>query len=80
MPEEGDLILEMSPRGGGASTISAPGVLYTNDGSKNPPAVLGSLSVLPQAVSYYDGFFVSPTQVLARATTSGGKGVTTDFK
>ena len=53
MPEEGDLILEMSPRGGGASTISAPGVLYTNDGSKNPPAVLGSLSVLPQAVSYY---------------------------
>jgi hypothetical protein len=71
LPEEGDLILEMSPRGGGASTISAPGVLYTNDGSKNPPAVLGSLSVLPQVVSYYDGFFVSPTQVLARATTSG---------
>ena len=35
---------------------------------------------MPQAVSYYDGFFVSPTQVLARATTSGGKGVTTEFK
>ena len=80
MPEEGDLILEMPPRGGGASTISAPGVLYTNDGTENPPAVLGSVSVLPQAVSYYDGFFVSPTQVLARATTSGGKGVTTEFK
>ncbi len=80
MPEEGDLILEMPPRGGGASTISAPGVLYTNDGTENPPAVLGSLSVLPEAVSYYDGFFVSPTQVLARATTSGGKGVTTAFK
>jgi FtsP/CotA-like multicopper oxidase with cupredoxin domain len=80
MPEEGDLILEMPPRGGGASTISAPGVLYTNDGTKSPPAVLGSVSVLPQAVSYYDGFFVSPTQVLARATTSGGKGVTTEFK
>ena len=42
--------------------------------------MLGSLSVLPQAISYYDGFFVSPTQVLARATTSGGKGVTTEFK
>ena len=47
MPEEGDLILEMPPRGGGATTISAPGVLYTNDGTENPPAVLGSLSVLP---------------------------------
>ena len=46
MPAEGDLILEMPPRGGGASTISAPGVLYTNDGTENPPATLGSLSVL----------------------------------
>jgi FtsP/CotA-like multicopper oxidase with cupredoxin domain len=80
MPAEGDLILEMPPRGGGASTISAPGVLYTNDGTENPPATLGSLSVLPSAVSYYDGFFVSPTQVLATATTSGGNGVTTEFK
>jgi FtsP/CotA-like multicopper oxidase with cupredoxin domain len=79
MPEEGDLILEMPPRGGGASTISAPAVLYTNDGTENPPATLGNLSVLPSAVSYYDGFFVSPTQVLARATTSG-KGITTEFK
>ena len=35
------------PRGGGARTITAPGVLYTNNGSENPPAVLGSLSVLP---------------------------------
>ena len=80
MPAEGDLILEMPPRGGGASTISAPGVLYTNDGTENPPAVLGSLSVLPEAVSYYDGFFVSPTQILTRATTSAGKGVTTAFE
>ena len=80
MPADGDLILEMPPRGGGASTISAPGVLYTNDGTENPPAVLGSLSVLPEAVSYYDGFFVSPTQILARATTAAGQGVTTAFK
>ena len=80
MPEEGDLILEMPPRGGGASTISAPGVLYTNDGTENPPATLGSLSILPSAVSYYDGFFVSPTQTLAKATTSAGKGITTAFK
>ena len=80
MPADGDLILEMPPRGGGATTISAPGVLYTNDGTENPPATLGSLSVSPSAVSYYDGFFVSPTQVLARATTSAGKGVTTAFE
>jgi FtsP/CotA-like multicopper oxidase with cupredoxin domain len=79
MPAEGDLVLEMPPRGGGASTISAPGVLYTNDGTENPPATLGSLSVSPSAVSYYDGFFVSPTQILARATTSAGKGVATSF-
>jgi FtsP/CotA-like multicopper oxidase with cupredoxin domain len=47
MPVEGDLILEMPERGGGAKTITAPGVLYTNNGSDNPAAVLGSLSVLP---------------------------------
>ena len=79
MPADGDLILEMPPRGGGATTISAPGVLYTNNGTENPPATLGSLSVLPSAVSYYDGFFVSPTQILARATISAGNGVATAF-
>ncbi len=79
MPAMGDLILEMPPRGGGAVTISAPGILYTNDGTDNPPATLGNLSVLPSAISYYDGFFVSPTQILARATTAGGKGITTKF-
>jgi FtsP/CotA-like multicopper oxidase with cupredoxin domain len=80
MPAKGDLILEMPPRGGGAKTIIAPGVLYTNNGSDTPPGVLGSLSVLPSAVSYVDGFFVFPTQVLARATPEGGKGRTTVFK
>ena len=79
IPAEGELILEMPPRGGGAKTITAPGVLYTNNGTDNPPAVLGSLSVLPSAVSYVDGFFVFPTQVLARAVPSQGRGVTTAF-
>lgn len=79
MPATGDLVLEMPPRGGGATTISAPGVLYENDGTDNPPATLGNLSVLPSAVSYYDGFFSSPTQILARATTTGGQGVATTF-
>src|SRR5213080_503967 len=79
IPSEGDLVFEMPERGGGAKTITEAGVLYTNDGTDNPPAVLGSLSVLPSAVSYADGFFVFPTQVLARATPSEGGGVTTPF-
>jgi len=79
MPETGDLILEMPPIGAGARTISQLGILYTNDGSDNPPATLGVVSVLPSAVSHDDGFFVFPTQVLARAVPSGGKGITTPF-
>jgi FtsP/CotA-like multicopper oxidase with cupredoxin domain len=79
IPSEGDLILEMPERGGGAKTITEAGVLYINNGTDHPPAVLGSLSVLPSAVSYADGFFVFPTQVLARATASEGGGVTTPF-
>ena len=72
-------MLEMPPRGGGAKTITAPGVLYTSNGTDNPPAVLGSLSALPSAISYADGFFVFPTQVLARAVPSQGPGRTTAF-
>jgi FtsP/CotA-like multicopper oxidase with cupredoxin domain len=79
IPAEGELVLEMPERGGGAKAITAPGVLYTNNGTDKPPAVLGSLSVLPSAVSYADGFFVFPTQVLAKATPSQGGGVTTAF-
>ena len=79
IPSEGELVLEMPERGGGAKTVIAPGVLYTNNGTDNPPAVLGSLSVLPSAVSYADGFFLFPTQVLARARPSQGTGVTTPF-
>jgi FtsP/CotA-like multicopper oxidase with cupredoxin domain len=79
IPAEGELVLEMPERGGGAKTLSAPGVLYTSNGTDNPPAVLGSLSVLPSAISYADGFFVFPTQVLARATPAQDGGVTTAF-
>jgi len=79
IPSEGELVLEMPELGGGARTVASPGVLYTNNGTDNPPAVLGSLSVLPSAVSYADGFFVFPTQVLARAVPSQGAGVTTAF-
>ncbi|MGY8661571.1 multicopper oxidase domain-containing protein [Bradyrhizobium sp. UFLA05-109] len=79
MPDRGDLILEMPERGAGARAENAPGILYTSNGTENPPAVLGTLSVLPSAVSYYDGFFLFPTQVLARAVTQGDRGETTAF-
>lgn len=82
IPAKGELVLEMPERGGGARTVTASGVLYTQDGTGNPPAILGSLSVLPSAVSYDDGFFVFPTQVLARAVGAQGQGqgTTTAFE
>jgi FtsP/CotA-like multicopper oxidase with cupredoxin domain len=79
IPAEGDLVLGMPPRGGGAKTITQPGVLYTSTGTPNPTAVLGSLSVQPSAVSYVDGFFAFPTQKLITATAAGAEGVSTAF-
>ena len=79
MPETGELVLEMPPLGYGARAISENGILYTNDGTDNPPAALGSVTVLPSALSYNDGFFLFPTQVLAKAVPSGERGVTVPF-
>ncbi|HEY9773375.1 MAG TPA: multicopper oxidase domain-containing protein [Planktothrix sp.] len=87
IPAEGELVLEMpeiaetaaNGQFDPAKTITASGVLYTNNGSDNPPAVLGSLTVLPSSISYFDGFFVFPTQVLARAKAVQPGGVTTSF-
>jgi FtsP/CotA-like multicopper oxidase with cupredoxin domain len=79
MPKSGDLILSMPPMGRGTKTKTAPGVMYTNNGTDHPPAVLGNISVLPSAMSYNDGFFVFPSQQLLRATTGGGQGTTTAF-
>ncbi|WP_454918102.1 multicopper oxidase family protein [Xanthobacter sediminis] len=79
LPETGELVLEMPPLGGGARTQNAPGILYTANGTENPPAVLGTLSVAPSAVSYEDGFFAFPTQVLLRAVPDGRKGRATPF-
>ncbi len=79
IPKQGDLILEMPPLSSGAKPINVPGVLYTNDGTENPPAVLGTLTVDPSAISYRDGFFAFPTQMLVRATSTGGNGETTGF-
>ena len=51
MPKEGDLVLEFPPDPN-AKPIMNPGVLYTNNGTKNPPAVLGTLTVDPKYISY----------------------------
>ncbi|MBS7544720.1 multicopper oxidase domain-containing protein [Ancylobacter oerskovii] len=79
MPAEGELVLDMPARGGGARMENSPGILYTSNGTENPPAVLGTLSVPPAAVSYNDGFFLFPTQRLARVVAEPGRGETTPF-
>ena len=50
-----------------------PGILYTSNGTDHPPAVLGTVEVDPSAISYFDGFFASPTQVLARVKPEAGR-------
>ena len=79
MPAKGSLRLSLPGLGSGARTLSAPGVLYTNNGTPNPPARLGTLSVLPSAISYADGFFIFPSQTLLDADPGDGQGVTTAF-
>lgn len=80
MPKEGDLVLEFPPDPK-AKEITDQGVLYTNNGTKNPPAVLGNISVDPKYISYADGFFVFPTQTLIHATPdTSGQGQTTPFE
>lgn len=79
MPAKGDLVLEFPPDPK-AREIVNPGVLYTANGTKSPPAVLGTLSVDPKYISYADGFFVFPTQTLIHATPdTSGAGETTAF-
>jgi FtsP/CotA-like multicopper oxidase with cupredoxin domain len=88
IPAEGELVLEMpqiaksAPNGqfDPSKTISSPGVLYTSNGTENPPAKLGDLSVKPEYISYFDGFFIFPTQVLARAKATEPGGETTAFE
>lgn len=80
MPKEGDLVLEFPPDPD-AKPLVNPGVLYTNNGTKNTPAVLGTLTVDPKYMAFADGFFVFPTQTLIRATPdTSGEGKTTAFE
>ena len=55
-------------------------MLYTNNGTKNSPAVLGTVTVDPAYISYTDGFFTFPTQTLLHATPDSGEGRTTAFE
>jgi FtsP/CotA-like multicopper oxidase with cupredoxin domain len=79
MPAKGSLRLEIPGVGSAGQPLNAPGILYTNNGTKNPPAQLGTLSVLPSAYSYVDGFFVYPSQKLLDAVPDEGQGLTTAF-
>ncbi len=79
MPEKGGLQLDMPALGRSKTPRTAPGILYTNNGTANPPAQLGTLTVQQSAISYADGFFVFPTQVLVRAIPAPGAGQTTAF-
>ncbi|HZA09471.1 multicopper oxidase domain-containing protein [Mycobacterium sp.] len=79
MPKTGDLVLEMPPMPG-AKPVTNPGILYTNNGTKNYPAVLGTVTVDPKYISYADGFFTFPTQTLLHVTPDAGVGQTTAFE
>jgi FtsP/CotA-like multicopper oxidase with cupredoxin domain len=80
MPKEGDLVLDFPPNPE-AKPLVLPGVVYTNNGTKNTPAVLGTLTVDPKFMSFADGFFVFPTQTLIHATPdTSGPGQTTAFE
>jgi FtsP/CotA-like multicopper oxidase with cupredoxin domain len=79
MPAKGSLRLELPGLGSSGRTLSAPGILYTNNGTPNPPARLGTLSVLPSDISYADGFFIFPSQTLLSADPDQGQGETTAF-
>ena len=79
MPQSGDLVLDMPPLEG-AKPVSNPGVLYTNNGTENSPAVLGTVTIDPSIISYADGFFTFPTQKLLHVTADSGEGRTTKFE
>ena len=78
MPAEGDLVLGMPPLPG-AKPVVNPGILYTNNQTKNSPAVLGTATVDPAYISYADGFFTFPVQTVLHVTPADGQGKTTAF-
>jgi len=79
MPKTGDLVVDMPP-GPGVKGIDEPGVLYTNNGTENSPAVLGKVTIDPKYIAARDGFFTFPTQTLLKVTPDSGEGQTTLFE
>lgn len=71
IPQEGELVLDMPPAHDVPKDYVKPGVLYTSQGpGKSPKGQLGTLTLDRKFVSYFDGFFVFPTQELLRAGAS----------
>ena len=79
MPKTGDLVVEMPALAGG-KPVESKAVLYTNNGTTNSPAELGTVNIDPEYISYADGFFTFPTQTLLHVTPDSGEGVTTAFE
>lgn len=76
MPAEGGLQLEMPPVQGTEARytqpISLPGIKYTSNGTDNPSAVLGTISMDLADISWNDGFLTFPTQTLLTAEPAAG--------
>jgi len=79
MPRTGDLVVDMPPKPG-VKGIDNPAVLYTNNGTENSPAVLGTVTIDPKYIAARDGFFTFPTQTLLKVTPDAGEGKTTAFE
>lgn len=79
MPNRGGLSLEMPPLRK-ATALHDPGILYTNNGTNHPPAKLGTISIRPSAISYFDGFFSYPTQKLLEVKPIRGRGAGTTVR
>lgn len=84
MPETGGLQLELPAVTGPAEAHTQPleteGILYTSNGDGTTPrGVLGTVSIDPSHVNWFDGFKSTPTQVLAYADPSGAPVTPMDF-
>ena len=80
IPKTGELVLEMPPADDLFQDYTMPGVAYTSQGPGKPATgALGSLHIDPKFISYFDGFFIFPTQILLRAQGVGPLGNTVAF-
>lgn len=70
IPKEGELVMDMPPATDLPQKFETGGVAYTSQGGKAPTGELGTVSVRPEFISYFDGFFIFPTQVLLRASAA----------